>query len=324
MYDLVSYDEKQNGCGPLAPDCCQPITPYCNNDGEDNNHSHDWGQDTWYEDRACGAKEECLFGFTPSGATTPPIKQCNHLDPWNWPGMVPPTSVQACQDWFCGTADNGPNQACIQNTIGQHKANGETTKRQLMRNFFTAMMVSRGTPMLLGGDEWMRTQLGNNNAYTTRADNPYSWFDWGTWQSSDFAWRMQSFVQGMIQFRKDHAYALAPLSYDGAPELDWLSPSGGSPNWGSRSLMVHYPPVAGPEFYVLVNMELTSTQFTLPPGNWALLVSTDPQYETVGSPIPGSDAAHVSGNVTLTSPALPSDLPQHTVGPKVIEVLEAI
>jgi pullulanase/glycogen debranching enzyme len=40
-------------------------------------------------------------------------------------------------------------------------------KRQLMRNLFLAMMISHGTPIMLGGDEWMRTQLGNNNAYST-------------------------------------------------------------------------------------------------------------------------------------------------------------
>ena len=48
----------------------------------------------------------------------------------------------------------------------------EDLKRQMMRNFFTLMMVSQGTPMLYGGDEWMRTQLGNNNTYTPRGGQP--------------------------------------------------------------------------------------------------------------------------------------------------------
>ena len=59
----------------------------------------------------------------------------------------------------------------------------EDTKRQMMRNFFALMMVSQGTPMLYGGDEWLRTQLGNNNTYTPQADNPYSWHDWGAWEA---------------------------------------------------------------------------------------------------------------------------------------------
>jgi isoamylase len=44
------------------------------------------------------------------------------------------------------------------------------------RNFLTTLFVSRGVPLLLGGDEMSRTQGGNNNAYCQ--DNPVSWFDW--------------------------------------------------------------------------------------------------------------------------------------------------
>ena len=68
---------------------------------------------------------------------------------------------------------------------------GRTTrriKRQLMRDLFVAMMITHGTPMLYGGDEWMRTQLGNNNAYSHAAPTtPYNWYDWGTWQAKDEA-----------------------------------------------------------------------------------------------------------------------------------------
>jgi isoamylase len=44
------------------------------------------------------------------------------------------------------------------------------------RNFLTTLFVSRGVPLLLGGDEMSRTQGGNNNAYCQ--DNEISWFDW--------------------------------------------------------------------------------------------------------------------------------------------------
>jgi isoamylase len=44
------------------------------------------------------------------------------------------------------------------------------------RNLLTTLFVSRGVPLLLGGDEMSRTQGGNNNAYCQ--DNPVSWFDW--------------------------------------------------------------------------------------------------------------------------------------------------
>ena len=50
------------------------------------------------------------------------------------------------------------------------------------RNLLGTLFISSGTPMLLGGDEFGRTQGGNNNAYCQ--DNEISWYDWNlkTWQ----------------------------------------------------------------------------------------------------------------------------------------------
>ena len=49
-------------------------------------------------------------------------------------------------------------------------------RRQLVKNHFCALLFASGTPMMLGGDEFLRTQRGNNNAYCQ--DNAISWFDW--------------------------------------------------------------------------------------------------------------------------------------------------
>ena len=50
------------------------------------------------------------------------------------------------------------------------------------RNLLTTLLLSQGVPMLLGGDEFGRTQRGNNNAWCQ--DNEISWFDWdhADWQ----------------------------------------------------------------------------------------------------------------------------------------------
>ena len=45
-----------------------------------------------------------------------------------------------------------------------------------MRNFLATLLLSQGTPMLLAGDEFGRTQHGNNNAYCQ--DNEISWLNW--------------------------------------------------------------------------------------------------------------------------------------------------
>jgi glycogen operon protein len=49
-------------------------------------------------------------------------------------------------------------------------------RRRQAKNFIAILMISRGVPMLLAGDEILRTQCGNNNAWCR--DNEISWFDW--------------------------------------------------------------------------------------------------------------------------------------------------
>lgn len=49
-------------------------------------------------------------------------------------------------------------------------------RRRLAKNFICSLLLSSGTPLLLGGDEFLRSQWGNNNAYCQ--DNEISWFNW--------------------------------------------------------------------------------------------------------------------------------------------------
>jgi glycogen operon protein len=49
-------------------------------------------------------------------------------------------------------------------------------RQRAARNLLTVLMVSQGVPMILGGDEMLRSQGGNNNAYCQ--DNATSWIDW--------------------------------------------------------------------------------------------------------------------------------------------------
>jgi len=214
MYDLVSYDQKNNGCGPLNPVCCSnPTSAWCEaHNGDDNNRSRNWG---------------------------------------------PATDAVA-----------------------------EATKRQMMRNWFTALLVSQGTPMIFAGDEWMRTQYGNNNAYSTGADNEWNWLRWGEWQPDPFRDRMRDFVKQVIAFRKAHAYAFEPLNYGGSAHFTWKAPDATTNvNWGGRSLMMHYDDgAAGNQIAILINMARTDVDFTLPTGvTWKRVIDTqvyfdDPTY----------------------------------------------
>jgi glycogen operon protein len=67
------------------------------------------------------------------------------------------------------------------------------------RNMLATLLLSQGTPMLLGGDEFGRTQQGNNNAYCQ--DNDISWFDWNF---SEPGQKLLAFTRRVIQLRRDY------------------------------------------------------------------------------------------------------------------------
>ena len=249
LYDLFSYDEKQNGCGPLNPVCCNdPTSPFCDREsGDDHNRSRDLGQ----------------------GA--------------------------------------------------------EPLKRQLMRNLFVATLISHGTPMLLGGDEWMRTQLGNNNAYSTQADNPFNWFDWGGWKPDFDRNRMHDFVSKLIAFRLDHLYALSPEDYGAGAPFAWKSADNGdSVDWSGRHVMQHYyDPSAGPEMAILINMELKDVDFALPEGpRWRRIVDTRAAFDSDEYVTGSGHDARTTANFTADGPLLED---RYSVAPRsiVIAVAEA-
>jgi len=79
--------------------------------------------------------------------------------------------------------------------------------------------------MLLGGDEFRRTQGGNNNAYCQ--DNETSWIDWDDLERHQEIYR---FARGMIAFRLAHPILSIDQFYADA-EVHWFGPQGGLPNW---------------------------------------------------------------------------------------------
>ena len=67
------------------------------------------------------------------------------------------------------------------------------------KNLLTTLFLSQGVPMLLGGDEFGRTQQGNNNAYCQ--DSIISWFDWSLLKKNN---DLHAFTKQLITFRKQH------------------------------------------------------------------------------------------------------------------------
>ena len=68
-----------------------------------------------------------------------------------------------------------------------------------MKNFLATLLLSQGVPMILGGDEIGRTQVGNNNAYCQ--DSEISWYDWRLFDSNR---ELFQFTRALIDLRKNH------------------------------------------------------------------------------------------------------------------------
>jgi isoamylase len=185
------------------------------------------------------------------------------------------------RSWNCGPgpADDGPGAA----------ADILVLRRRQQRNFLTTLLVSRGVPMLMAGDERRRTQEGNNNAYCQ--DDALSWVDWTAGPEAD---NLTKVVQRLTALRAAAPSLRAPRFPDpgtGDPSepvaqtgMRWFNPDG-SPvtgeDWDNpqgHSFAVLFPdeqPAAS--VLALFNAYWASLAFSVPSppaGAWALAVDT--------------------------------------------------
>jgi glycogen operon protein len=144
-------------------------------------------------------------------------------------------------------------------------------KRQMM-NAFAVLLTSRGVPMFVMGDEFGRSQSGNNNAYCL--DSPLTWVNWDLLESNRW---LQQFVAALIDFRHRHP-SLRQNQFEGSPScigLPSVSFHGAtpwSPDWSSSSRQLAWmfscdrpeSPGVADTVYVIANMAHYATWFDLP------------------------------------------------------------
>ncbi len=145
---------------------------------------------------------------------------CGSADLYEASGRQPKHSVNfiTCHDgftlWDLVSYNQKHNQANGENNRDGTTANfswncgveGPTDNPQILglrrrqaRNLLATLLLSQGVPLMLGGDEFLRTQYGNNNAWCQ--DNEVSWFDWNlAGRNADFL----RFVRELIALRKRH------------------------------------------------------------------------------------------------------------------------
>jgi glycogen operon protein len=193
-------------------------------------------------------------------------------------------------------------------------AEGDTDDRAVralrgrqMRNFVATLMLSQGVPMISHGDEFGRTQRGNNNVYCQ--DNELSWINWpdkpGTSEEDDEARRLHDFVRGMVWLRRDHPVFRRRRFFHGRPvqgthdelsDIAWFTPEGqemAQRDWQAahaRTLVVFLngnaisepgprgEPVTDDSFLLMFNAAPDAQEFVVPDNHgkeWHLVVDTE-------------------------------------------------
>ncbi|MCP4706268.1 MAG: glycogen debranching protein GlgX [candidate division Zixibacteria bacterium] len=164
----------------------------------------------------------------------------------------------------------------------------ETLRLRQKKNMVAILMVARGVPMLLAGDEFGQTQGGNNNAYCQ--DNDISWLDWRlVKKNSD----MLRFFKLLIKFRKQYPILSGDFSkptdsvadMSGSDSIIWHGVKPLKPDWGyeSRCIAVQLTDSSGQnsdqsDIYMAFNSYWKPVKFALPKlprgKNWYLKVNT--------------------------------------------------
>jgi isoamylase len=214
-------------------------------------------------------------------------------DLYEWEGRLPCNSINfvTCHDGFTLhdlVSYNGKhNEAnCEDNRDGSNDnlssncgAEGETTdpeilsrRRQQARNFMAILLLSQGVPMILAGDEVLRTQHGNNNTYCQ--DNELNWFDWNLNEKHR---EMFNFVTKMIAFRKRHPslmrkHFLTGAKGDQAPFADvtWHGTGLNEPLWDNQEAQILAYTLGRQreeeeDLHIIFNMADQGVEMPLPP-----------------------------------------------------------
>jgi isoamylase len=196
-----------------------------------------------------------------------------------------------------GTDDNRSWNCGAEGDTDDAEINALRLRQQ--RNFLTTLFLSQGTPMLLGGDEFGRSQGGNNNAWCQ--DSEISWFHWDL---LDHQQELQDFAKRLIGLRRDHpVFRRRQFLHgkeeegSGLPDVWWFRTDGrrmtktdwDQPDGHKLGMFLNGEEIATPDargqrvvddsFVLLFNAHFEDAEFHLPPARfgaeWCCELRTD-------------------------------------------------
>jgi isoamylase len=188
------------------------------------------------------------------------------------------------RSWNCGAEGPTDNPEIVK------------LRNRQKRNLLTTLFLSQGVPMLVAGDEFGRTQQGNNNAYCQ--DNEISWLNWAEADQD-----LLAFTRRLIALRKEHPifrrrkwFRGKPVKGRGPEDIAWFLPEGGEMedhNWDhdfARSLGIYLnglglhsvnpqgEPIKDDNFYIMFNAHNEHLNYKLPDfltnKSWQIVLDT--------------------------------------------------
>jgi glycogen operon protein len=162
--------------------------------------------------------------------------------------------------WNCGVEGQTSDPAVT--SLRLHQA----------KNCIAILMLSRGVPMLLAGDEVLRSQAGNNNAWCQ--DNELYWFDW---RLTDIHRDMLRFTSELVAFRRRHACLTTnrffdgkPVAGRGLPDIRWHGVRLDEPAWSDPQARLLAFTISGlleneEHLHVILNMSERAVDAAVPP-----------------------------------------------------------
>lgn len=190
--------------------------------------------------------------------------------------------------WNCGV--EGPTDDADINAL----------RARQQRNFLVTLFLSQGVPMIVAGDEWGRSQQGNNNAYCQ--DNETSWLNWDQADQEllGFTRRLTEFCRRHPSFQRRRWFQDLPVTGSEARDIMWFLPEGNvipEENWndseaksfavflnglGIRCVNMDGQRLADDHFYIIFNSSDEPMTFRMPSeecGNgWRVVISTSEDY----------------------------------------------
>jgi isoamylase len=216
----------------------------------------------------------------------------------------------------------GPSDGGSDDNISWDQAGNPADQRKGARNGLALLLLSAGTPMITGGDEFLRSLNGNNNPYNL--DTPFNFLDYNLTPSQQ---GFMAFARRLLAFRRTHP-ALRPMSFYTASELQWLQPNGGvadagyfdNPENHALGWLIQGATFRDPSsaLYIAYNAWSGDVTLRLPsPGtghSWFRVMDTSPFLETAGNmAVPGTEEKIGGGGAAAT----------YTLGPRAVLLLVA-